>query len=210
MYALVKTSDGGYALAGHSVDKNTMFGAGTLAAALIKTDSSGNIQWSKTYGANKQTWVFSAIQTIDDGYALAGMAHTLPNPEGNNFVQTDMVLIKTDTAGNEQWTKSFGNKEDTEIAYSVVATRDGGFAIAGRTNIGDVFKKDYYFIVKTTSVLPTASPTPLSPTPTQSADCPMLSTERIAVIITVLAIVICSAIFALVKVKRAHQRKHGI
>jgi hypothetical protein len=100
MYALVKTSDGGYALAGHAVNSSRNFS--TSAAILIKTDSAGNILWNRTYGVDKQTWAFSIVQTIDNGYALTGMAHTLPNPEINHFKQTDMVLIKTDMNGNEQ------------------------------------------------------------------------------------------------------------
>ena len=203
IYALIKTSDGGYALAGHAVNSSRNFS--TSAAILIKTDSAGNILWNRTYGVDKQTWAFSIVQTIDNGYALAGMAHTLPNPEINHFKQTDMVLIKTDMNGNEQWTQSFGNSEDTEIAYSVVATADGGFAMAGRTNIGDVFKKDYYYIVKTTSVLPTASPTL-----PQSVNSPMPSIETLAAIVAILTAIICSAVFALVKKKRAYQSKRGI
>jgi hypothetical protein len=102
-------------------------------------------------------------------------------------------------------TQTFGNSEDTEIAYSVVATADGGFAMAGRTNIGDVFKKDYYYIVKTTSVLPTASPTL-----PQSVNSPMPSIETLAAIVAILTAIFCSVEFALVKKKRAHQRKRGI
>jgi hypothetical protein len=193
IYSLIRTTDGGYALAGHAVNRNTMFGVGASAATLIKTDSVGNIQWNMTYGVDKQAWAFSVVQTIDDGYALAGMAHTVPNPEMNNFKQTDMMLIKTDTNGNEQWTQSFGNSEDTEMAYSVVSTEDGGFALAGRTNIMDEFKKDYYFIVKTTSVLPTASPTP-----SQSGNSQKLSLE-IGPITVIIAVIICMIVIALVK-----------
>ncbi len=39
---------------------------------LIKTDSLGNIEWSKNYVLNSFTFPSSAIQTLDDGYAEIG------------------------------------------------------------------------------------------------------------------------------------------
>ena len=45
-YCVVQTNDGGYALAGYT----TSYSAGISDMWLVKTDSSGNTQWSKTYG----------------------------------------------------------------------------------------------------------------------------------------------------------------
>ena len=52
---------------------------------LIKTDSLGNIEWSKNYTLNKYTFPSSAIQTSDLGYVVVG--HTL---YGINFLKTDI------------------------------------------------------------------------------------------------------------------------
>jgi hypothetical protein len=62
IHALTKTTDGGYALAGHAVNENYS-NEETSAALLIKTDSKGVIQWNKTYGAEWHTWAFSVAQT---------------------------------------------------------------------------------------------------------------------------------------------------
>jgi hypothetical protein len=113
-YSLVETSDGGFALAGVS---------SSFGVWLVKTDSYGNMQWNKTYGGGT---VHSLIQTSDGGYALAGEII---------FFSTsaqDFYVVKTDADGNMQWNRTYGG-EHTDIAYSLVETSDGGFAIAGHT-----------------------------------------------------------------------------
>jgi hypothetical protein len=199
--AMTKTNDSGYALAGHTFNKNNS-GEEASAAVLIKTDSSGAILWNKTYGADRQTWVFSIVQTSDNGYALAGMAHTLPNSNLNDFSQTDMVLIKTDEYGNEQWTQTFGGNQSTDIAVSIIETRDGGFALAGMTKPGTTFSEGYYYIVKTTPVLSNSSAA------FSTTETPVFSIEIFTVIVTILIVtIICIVILALDKFNRVYSKK---
>jgi hypothetical protein len=66
---VIQTSDGGYALAG-IVGQTKQGGGGNADAWLAKTNSSGDIEWSKTYGGTKDDVVYSAVQTSDGGYAL--------------------------------------------------------------------------------------------------------------------------------------------
>ncbi len=186
IHALTKTIDGGYALAGHASNRNNS-DEETSAAVLIKTDSKGAIQWNKTYGVHSQTWGFSLVQTIDKGYVLAGMAHTIPNSTMSDFSQTDIVLIKTDENGNEQWTQNFGDSQSTDIAFSVIESSDGGFAFAGQTKPGTTYNESYYYIVKTAPLSPTNSPT-ASSSPSAMPD---LSLEILAVIMAILVAAIC-------------------
>jgi hypothetical protein len=119
-YPLVQTVDGGYALAGFT----RSYGAGGWDVWLVKTDSSGNMQWSKTYGGTGDEGAYSMVQTTDGGYALAGSTNSYG--AGSN----DFWLVKTDGAGNPQWTKTYGETGD-DYAYSIVQTSDGGYALAG-------------------------------------------------------------------------------
>ncbi len=109
-YGMTQTSDGGYALVG--VASSSLGGAGPIL--LLKTDSAGNIQWTKNIGTNMQ-WATSVIQTRDGGYAVTG---------GRNF-----VLAKTDAQGNVQWT--FNGTSTESLANSVIQTADGDYVIAG-------------------------------------------------------------------------------
>ena len=127
-YSLVETSDGGYALAGVT----DSFGAGGNDFWLIKTDSFGNIEWNQTYGGANSSIAYSLVETSDGGYALAGSSGSpLYFPIGSGT--TDFWLVKTDAIGNMEWNQTYGGTGD-EVAYSLVETSDGGFALAGEQN----------------------------------------------------------------------------
>ena len=89
---VVQTSDGGYALAGYTKS----YGAGETDSWLVKVDSSGDMQWNKTYGGTWSDSLNSVIQTLDGGYALAGETHSY-----SSFFPgvPDFWLIKTDETG---------------------------------------------------------------------------------------------------------------
>jgi predicted secreted protein len=137
-YALVQTADGGYALAGYTAS----FGAGSQDFWLVKTDASGNMQWSKTYGGTDWDETHALVQTADGGYALAG--HTESFGAGG----IDFWLVKTDANGNMQWNKTYGGTSNDE-AHAMVQTADGGYALAGYT--GSTYGASYadFWLVKT-------------------------------------------------------------
>ncbi|MCJ7423731.1 hypothetical protein MUP01_05625, partial [Candidatus Bathyarchaeota archaeon] len=124
-FGLVQTADGGYALAG--VTLSFGFGAGHGDFWLVKTDASGNAQWNKTYGGTGRDGAYGGlVQTADGGYALAGYTSSFG---AGSF---DAWLVKTDASGNMQWNKAYGGTS-WDIAYSLVQTADGGYALAGVT-----------------------------------------------------------------------------
>ncbi|HEX7445785.1 MAG TPA: hypothetical protein VF300_05290, partial [Methanothrix sp.] len=62
---------------------------------------------------------YSVQQTIDDGYIIAGT-----NYSNQPKLQSQMVvLIKTDSYGNEVWDKMFGGPRN-DIGYSIQQTDD--------------------------------------------------------------------------------------
>jgi hypothetical protein len=77
-------SDGGFAVAGATYGK----GVGLFDAWLVRTDSSGNYLWDKTYGSVSSDWAFSVIQVSDGGFALACTT------EGFGGGAEDMWLIR--------------------------------------------------------------------------------------------------------------------
>ena len=117
-----QTSDGGYVLAGGT----TSYGAGRDDVWLIKTDGYGNEQWNRTFGGVSHDRAYSAQQTSDGGYILAGDT----TPYGASW--EDVWLIKTDVNGIEQWNRTFGESM-YEAAYSVQQTSDEGYILVGYT-----------------------------------------------------------------------------
>jgi len=121
-YSVVQTSDGGYAIAGLTIS----FGAGLGDVYLVKTDAAGTMQWNKTYGGTDGEAGNALVQTPDGGYAIAGQT-------GSSGISLDFYLVKTDAAGNEQWSETYGGTGG-EFGYSMVQTTDGGYAITGETS----------------------------------------------------------------------------
>jgi hypothetical protein len=120
--AVIQTADGGYAIVGTTSEAR--FEADD--AWLVKTDSSGEMQWSQTYGGPDYDSANSVIQTSDGGYVIAGTKNEWGN-EGSG-----VWLFKTDASGNMEWEQIFSGTEDNPAYYGwwVVQTQDGGYAIA--------------------------------------------------------------------------------
>ena len=137
--SLVATSDGGYALAGSS----GFFDVSDSDCWLVKTDTDGNMEWNKTYGASLDgDWAYSLIVTSDGGYALAGVQNCSASPLELHYwhyfyndLGGDCWLVKTDANGNMEWNNTYGGGHPwwNDEAYSLVETSDGGYALAGST-----------------------------------------------------------------------------
>ena len=120
---VVQTSDGGYAVAGSTQS----FGSGGGDFWLVKTDSSGNAQWNRTYGGTSPDEVESLVQTSDGGYIMAGTTISFGTGE------FDVWLVRTDSLGNAQWNRTYGGT-DFDFGRSIKQTSDGGYVVAGRTD----------------------------------------------------------------------------
>lgn len=122
-YSLVQTSDGGYALAGSTYS----FGVGEEDFWLVKTDPSGSMEWSRTYGGIDQDYAYSLIQTSDGGFLLVGSTSSF------GAGSYDVWIVKTAQRGEMEWNHTYGGVK-TDIASCVIQTTDGGYAIAGKTD----------------------------------------------------------------------------
>lgn len=118
-YSLIKTFDGGFAM----VSRIGIEGRG-WDIGLIKTNSTGDVEWSRLYGGNDTDVGYSLIQTPDNGYAILGWTESFG--AGN----LDFWLIVVDSRGNIVYTKTFG-KGEGELGFSLIYTNDGGFAMTG-------------------------------------------------------------------------------
>jgi len=122
-YSVQQTHDGGYVVGGwvqplESSDEGGFY--------LVKTDSSGNLEWERILGLTHLDRAASVEQTTDGGYVLAGETHSSLPALG----APDTYLVKTDASGDIEWTQRFGN-ELQDHGYAVQQTSDGGYIVAG-------------------------------------------------------------------------------
>ena len=97
VFSVLQTFDGGYIFAGYVHLHET----GCSGMLLLKTDSKGNQEWEKIYGASNCANAYSIQQTSDGGYIAAGDIHL---SEERCY---DFWLVKTDSYGNIEWDKTF-------------------------------------------------------------------------------------------------------
>ena len=135
-----QTTNGGYIITGWTWS----FGNGGRDVYLIKTDESGNEQWSNTFGGEGGDKGYSVQQTSDGGYIITGKGSF--GDIGDTIFEVGVYLIKTDENGNEQWSQTFGGGENDDQGHSVQQTSDGGFIICGVKDFNTDFNSDVYLI----------------------------------------------------------------
>ncbi len=142
---IVQTSDGGYAVAGHS---GSFLTSDVFDLWLVKTDADGSVEWDKTYERTTWDFAYDVIQTSDGGYALTGGTRCESGP-----MNQAVLLLKTDQDGNMSWHNTYGGRIH-DHAFSVVQTDDGGYAMAGfsSTNATNVYTYTDLLLVRTDSV----------------------------------------------------------
>lgn len=136
------TQDGGLIFTGNTRSPN---GSGGDDIFLMKTDSAGEVKWSKTYGGLGDESAYVIQQTNDKGYIFGGK--TTSFKEVGSF-DSDFYLLKTDSLGNLEWSKTYGNSSTgtSESIASIVTTTDGGYALSGNTGIGKIGYNAAYII----------------------------------------------------------------
>lgn len=134
--ALIKTTDGGYALAGQIFSNYDQF----LDVWIFKLDKNYNIIWNKTFGGSDNDRAYSLIQTTDGGYAVAGEKYSQMNNKG-----FDAWIIKLDSQGRMEWDITYGGKK-SDRAYSLIQTTDSGYAIIGETESQDTLYSDAWIL----------------------------------------------------------------
>jgi hypothetical protein len=101
----------------------------------MRLSAAGDTLWTHTYGGDLEDLALSVVQTRDGGFAFTG-------PSDSYGVNGDVVIVKTDSLGRQQWLRTYG-AEGEEHGHVILATHDGGYFVAGHTTSfgsnGDVY-----------------------------------------------------------------------
>jgi len=136
VFDIHQTSDGGYILSGDSIAKKSEYDHSHHAMS-VKLDRSGEVRWK--YFGSEYSGAENISQTADGAYIMAG--NTIDNEHGLNI-----LIVRLDQNGKENWTRSYGNLMQWEYASSIQPASDGGYVVAGQTESFGAGKYDWWIL----------------------------------------------------------------
>lgn len=123
--AVIECSSGGYLVVGST----NSFNDPSADMYLLRVDESGEYIWGKSIGEpGTLEWAVDVFEADDGSFYIAGYGI---NAQNSSY---DGILLKTDSEGNEQWTRYYGT-DDWDFFESLVPGNDGAIYIAGQTTI---------------------------------------------------------------------------
>jgi hypothetical protein len=126
--AVIPTLDGSYVVAGHGHSPDSL---GFADIYIVKTDSFGDTVWTRVHGkgsSRTNEYAHCIVEGKNSSYLIAGTT-------GING-EYDVYVLNVDSLGDTVWTCTYNNDRE-DMAYSIVASGDGGYVMAGFT--GDLF-----------------------------------------------------------------------
>lgn len=117
---VIQSKDGGYVMTGGLSNRTW----------LIKTDSNGNIEWIQAYLQEMWNAGHALIQLPDGGYLIAG-AQLLDTQ------YQDGKLIRADSLGNMQWSRTFGGDGHDMFNRMLMNSRGEIIVIGSTASFGE-------------------------------------------------------------------------
>jgi hypothetical protein len=130
--SITSTADGGYMVAGGtmSTDGDVTGNNGSYDYWILKLNATGDIEWQKSYGGSGSDKPQSIAAAKDGGYYIAGNSNSNNGDVTGNHGNDDYWVVKLNANGNIAWQRSLGGSL-LDHGLAVVATKDGGCAVAG-------------------------------------------------------------------------------
>jgi len=139
--------ENGYFITGGtgSSDGDISFSHGMGDGWLVRTDSTGNLLWEKTYGGSDSEGFMRILTSTDGNYYLLGTSWSTdgdisynPYPGTGSF-----WIVKIDVEGNILWDKIAGGTKG-DYLWTGAATADGGVVAIGEVSSDDGHVSVFY------------------------------------------------------------------
>lgn len=131
-YSIAPASDSTFVITGCTTSPDKQ----TIDPFLLHIDEDGNELWRKIYSGSFDEIAFCVRQTLDGGYILFADAIDVNDPVSDpgmagyfgHHGRSSILLLKTDSEGNEMWRKVYDNGANTINAKGLQAP-DGGYVV---------------------------------------------------------------------------------
>ena len=104
------------------------YGEWDKGSTYFDTSSSTSTGWYMGQGTDREEHVHEGMQTLDGGFIAIGH-HWEKEEDPTGF--TDMIILKTDSKGNELWQTIIGTPNKFDVGYAVNELSDGYVASGG-------------------------------------------------------------------------------
>lgn len=121
-WKVITTSDSGFIVAGAT----SSYGRGRSDALVFKTNKSGDVQWTRTFGTDSTEEAYSLVQTSSGSIYVTGFAVT-------DSFSGDLFIAKLTSTGSLSWFKTFGDV-GFEEGFDIMEESRGDLVAVGFTN----------------------------------------------------------------------------
>lgn len=143
---IINTFDGGYVVCGTLKNNNIKF------PFLVKISSYGQEEWRSIFEISSlSATTHYVLQTTDGGYLMVGEVYVTSQ-------NSDILIIRTDSNGNQLWNKSYGGSL-ADFGNNLVQLASGNILIYGESNLpvksgviiridtnGNVLEENYFSV----------------------------------------------------------------
>ncbi len=137
-YSLIETSDGGFILIGSTetpTDPTEDPLTGVKNVYLVKTDSAGEVMWTRTHGGLNDDVGLSIAERFTDegvleGYIYTGYTRSYSQPGQSN---SNIFIVQTNPSGIATSFHTYGSTGD-DFGESILPHPEGGFVLLGTTS----------------------------------------------------------------------------
>lgn len=138
-YDIIETTDKGYLIVGDAIspDRNDM------DIWVVKTDSSGRMEWNKYLGGKKRDRGKAVAQLANGDYVIIGNTYSFGTRRKN------LMVTRLDPSGEVMWRSIHGDSLSDSGNDVVVSTLNGEevIAITGKTNSKGQGYQDVWFVL---------------------------------------------------------------
>lgn len=144
-HKFIQTRDGGFAMAGFVRNQRNGNDWGDLF--LVKTDAEGNQLWESSFGEKYIDHGFDVVENNNNELIMVGTLGGFYNPTSIDFLNhdADIVVIKTNSRGEEIWTQIFGGSGH-DWAKEIISAPYGGYYVCGSTQSFGAGSFDFFLL----------------------------------------------------------------
>lgn len=135
-FSIQEAPDGTFTALGEATSAN-----GDVSAPLggsdfwtLRISATGELLGERCYGGSSTDRGRRLLRTSNGGWLMIGSSSSTDGDVGENYGGLDGWILRTDEAGNLQWSLVLGGSQNDGFGQGVAATSDGGYILIGSSS----------------------------------------------------------------------------